>query len=422
MKKKLLITVGAGASLDFGLPSVSQIDALLDAQALKQFPLANDSTRSLYGFIRDELKAYYGNNPQEELRRWVNFEDVLYQVNQFAAFISDQTFQNGANALLRAVKLPDVRWFGRQVRPVDSVMLNNLAASMQDTIVEHFIDVCADAPETRKDNLAQLKSILDALSDEFDIGIVTLNYDNIFSLARPDLYTGFNETTGEFEPQEVLNRSEWNFIYHAHGSIHFAMDGKGSDMHGIVWRHTPEKGHAGQATGRNGQSFLEGMHFPTSNIIAGYGKTLQMLRQPFRTYFAQVNRLVLDADALLFIGYGFGDLHLNAAFSEADNRPRPTAVLTMGTNKDLPYALRTDAWSYNMGLTVPTRVRSTDLTEDGSPRFIGELNTAGDFEVIRDADFPLSIWYGGLMSPKLKTADLVSRLQLKAPPSDAEKA
>ncbi len=422
MKKKLLITVGAGASLSFGLPSVDQVDSLLDAQALKWFPLASDPTRSLYGFIRDELNSYYANNSQKETRRWVNFEDVLYQVNQLAAFITDNTFQNGANALLHAVKLPDVLWYGKKVKTVDADMLNDLAASMQDAIVEHFIDVCADAPNTQKDNIAHLKSILDALSDEFDIGIVTLNYDNIFSLARPDLYTGFNETTGEFEPQKVLNRSEWNFIYHAHGSIHFSMDMTPADMHRIEWRKTLENGHGSQSAGRNGQTFLEGTNFPTSIIIAGYGKTLQMLRQPFRTFFAQVNRLVLDADALLFIGYGFGDLHLNAAFSEAGNRPRPSAVLTWGTGKDLPYAMRTDAWSYNMSLTVPTRVRTTDVTEEGSPRFIDDLNATGDFEVIKDADFPLSIWYGGLMSSKLKVADLVSHLQLKPPHPTAPEA
>jgi len=38
MKKKLLITVGAGASMDFGLPSVSDIDVFFDTSASNKPP------------------------------------------------------------------------------------------------------------------------------------------------------------------------------------------------------------------------------------------------------------------------------------------------------------------------------------------------------------------------------------------------
>ena len=412
MKKKLLITVGAGASLDFGLPSVSAVDKLLDDHAKRLFPLAHNPERNLYSHIRDELNAYYAKNPKEGLRKWANFEDVIYQVNVLASLSSDSGFENGANALLRAEELPPVLRYGQKVSAVDSSVLIDLAGSMQDIIVEHFIEVCAALPDTQRENIVHLKSMLDALSAEFDIGVVTLNYDNVFSLARPDLYTGFNDVTGAFEPLAVLNRTEWNFLYHAHGSIHYAMDMTPSDMHRIEWRKTPQKGHASQASGRNGQSTAESLWFPTSVIIAGYGKTQQMLRQPFRTFFAQVNKLVLESDALLFIGYGFGDLHLNAAFSEATDRRRPTAVITWGDAKDDPFQFRADTWSTNLQATVPTRARSMSGPGSTSPWSIGELKTAAEFEVSNDEDFKLAIWYDGLMSKNLDVSKLISHLRL----------
>lgn len=35
---------------------------------------------------------------------------------------------------------------------------------------------------------------------------------------------------------------------------------------------------------------------------------------PFRIFFANLNRLVMEADGVIFIGYGFNDIHLNATF------------------------------------------------------------------------------------------------------------
>lgn len=125
----------------------------------------------------------------------------------------------------------------------------------------------------------------------------------------------------------VLRRDDWNFIYHLHGSVHFAMTGTGHDMHGINWAAIPAKGHEVHSSDRNDQDSMEGVAYPTSIIVAGYSKTQQILRQPFRTYYAQVNRLLHEADSLLFLGYGFSDLHLNATFSEARDRRRPVVVV-----------------------------------------------------------------------------------------------
>lgn len=74
MKKKLLITVGAGASLDFSLPSVSEVDTFFDSFASKSHPLADDPTSNLYRYCRNAIDAYYGRTPRPELRKWVNFE------------------------------------------------------------------------------------------------------------------------------------------------------------------------------------------------------------------------------------------------------------------------------------------------------------------------------------------------------------
>ena len=398
MKKKLLITVGAGASVDFGLPSVTHIDTLLDACAAKLYPLLSDPTLNLYGHCRDAIQAYYGRAPKPALRKWVNFEEVLYQLNLLVPYHSDPNFTHGSNALLTRVLLADVLEFGRTAKPVDGNVLGNLTNTLMDQLIDHFIDACATATVQKSVQIAQLRDFLNALRDEFDAGIITLNYDNLFTQACPDLYTGFNGKTGDFEPLSVLRRSQWDFIYHLHGSIHFAMTGTTHDLHGITWAQTPTKGHAVHAVGRNTQDSMEGTAYPTSTIVAGYGKTQQILRQPFRTYFAQVNRFIHEADSLLFLGYGFGDLHLNAAFSEVRDRPRSTVVVDWANDGQDALTFRRDVWTYNLFKTLPTNAHSMSSPGHTAPASIDDLKAANEVEASNDPNYPLAVWYSGLLA------------------------
>jgi hypothetical protein len=184
--KKLLITVGAGASIDFGLPSVSHVDALLDKCASGSHPLASDPTSNLYRHCRDLIQNYYARSPKPALRKWVNFEEVLYQLNLLIPYLSDPSWLHGSNALLASNILPDVLEFGRTKKPVDGNVLRTLTATLMDSLVDHFIDASAQVSQTKQAEITDLQLFLAALEDHFEIGIITLNYDNVFTQARPD--------------------------------------------------------------------------------------------------------------------------------------------------------------------------------------------------------------------------------------------
>jgi NAD-dependent SIR2 family protein deacetylase len=53
--KKLLIIIGAGASLDFGMPSVTEIDKLFNSWASRHLPLANNERENLYTWVKDKV-------------------------------------------------------------------------------------------------------------------------------------------------------------------------------------------------------------------------------------------------------------------------------------------------------------------------------------------------------------------------------
>lgn len=395
MKKKLLITVGAGASLDFGLPSVSAVDELFATCASKKYPLADNPSSNLYQYCRDAINTYYEGAPKPALRRWANFEEVLYQLNLLSSYLSDSDCLRGSNALLTAKVLPEVlTLMGREA--VGGSMLHKLTRALMDELIDYFIDACAVASTKKASEIAELGQFLTTLQKEFEVGIITLNYDNLFTQALSGLHTGFDEA-GRFDPMSILTRSNWNFIYHLHGSVHFAMTGVSHDMHGITWIKTPTKNHKVHTAGRNAQDSMEGTDFPTSTIVAGYGKTQQILRQPFRTYFAQINRLVHEADSLLFLGYGFGDLHLNAAFSEVRDRRRPIVVVDWASDIQDSLQCRNDDWSYNLFKTLPGNAREMRSAGGSASADIGSIRASRDLEVSTNPEYPLAVWYNGML-------------------------
>lgn len=410
MKKKLLITVGAGASLDFGLPSVSAVDKFFDVCASKSHPLADEPASNLYRHCRDAINAYYGCAPEPKLRKWVNFEEVLYQLNLLIPYLSDPDRLHGSNALLTANSLPEVMHFGRDRIAVDGAVLGNLTSTLMSELVNHFIDGCATVSTSKATEIAELRQFLAALQDEFEIGIITLNYDNLFTQALSGLHTGFDEK-GRFDPMSVLARTDWNFIYHLHGSVHFAMTGDAHDMHGVTWAATPSKDHTVHATGRNSQDSMEGTTYPMSPFVAGYGKTQQILRQPFRTYFAQVNRLVHQADSLLFFGYGFGDLHLNAASTEVRGRHRPIVLVDWAADDQDPLPFRHDTWAYNLFKCLPGDAHTMSSAGHSAPACLRDLRAARELEVSNNPTYPLAVWYNGMLEACRNPEKILENLQ-----------
>jgi hypothetical protein len=90
--------------------------------------------------------------------------------------------------------------------------------------------------------------------------------------------------------------------------------GGGADIHGIRWNADLRSNFRNNSLGRNGNMSSEGIDDAQSNIIAGLDKANQILRQPFAQYFMQLDRLIYESDAILFMGYGFADFHLNKLF------------------------------------------------------------------------------------------------------------
>jgi hypothetical protein len=150
-------------------------------------------------------------------------------------------------------------------------------------------------------------------------------------------------------------------------------------------------------------------------VVAGYGKTVQLLRRPFRTYYAELDRLVTECDGALFLGYGFGDIHLNMAFEKfRDAARRPVVVLDYADDADTTaggadWDGRHRTVTSAMGIF---RINPHDMRWLGhtAPGQVGKLKVSQDFEVCSEAATPLALWYNGMLAATKNATKVIKAL------------
>lgn len=107
---------------------------------------------------------------------------------------------------------------------------------------------------------------------------------------------------------------------------------------------------------RNVDFTSEGNYYLNSTIITGLDKANQILREPFRQYYMKIDKLIHESDSILFIGYGFGDLHLNKLFPSHRFKPtkkRNVVVIDLFSDETEAIYKRQDSWPHKLFETIP---------------------------------------------------------------------
>jgi hypothetical protein len=378
MKKKLLVVAGSGASVEFGMPSVKEVNKILNDHLLKYIS-NKDKTESIYEYFKNIVATD-------------DFEEIIYFINLLSSLL-DTT--NPINSFIERSKLPDLTFYSN-VKVLDSHILRNAGSLMLESLVDTFRNKCRNVTTTHSKDFEKTRLFFSKLQNDFSLGILNLNYDNILYESIPGLYTGFDHNTGKFQPKGVLNRKEFDFIYHMHGSVHFNLKGSETEMHEIFWENKLEAFFEQDAFGRSPHLSKERIDIPNSAFIAGYGKPHQIQRYPFRIYYSKLDSLVNEADAFLFLGYGFKDLHINSAFQDNINSSKPVVIITYNNCESERLPWRDDEWSKNV-IDMFKRDPETFGTEISQTRKIQgfcanlmEKSTAGGFTI--------NIWHHGFLN------------------------
>jgi hypothetical protein len=400
-RRKLLVVAGAGAAVEFGMLSLNGVHALLLDAAAPYFTLADNPPTNLYGYLYQQINEHYSSVLPQNLDRKATFEDVLYAIYALASTYPAGIFTGALGAVVAAKTFPDVIHITER-KPVDADVLRHLGQHLVDAIVADFRARCQMPAPAIEARTADMQRFFTTLAGTFDLAVVTTNYDDLIHRCLPSIETGFDlANDGLFSAGRIIGRTSWPCLLHLHGSIHFDMDTLDGELHGIKWHEDLHQPFHQNSFGRTSISTTEGNEFPTSAIIAGYGKSEQIQRQPFRTYYSELDRLVDQSEAVLFLGFSLGDAHVRTAFgSYRDGRDRPIVVIDHADDGCMlagyaPFNADTGA---ARALRVFRNIHgSTEWLGYRQPQEVDFVKAAREFERCNEPGRRISIWYNGML-------------------------
>lgn len=400
MKKKLLVILGAGSSIDQGMPSVGDLDECMKKWSADWFRCDPAMPQNLDNYFEElwNCEDKYYEESFLSYRTKPNFEKILGDLLGLAHWMAPAPRGNPLRKFVSENGWPvGLRYrFDRMRAPYGAnVMINWQHAYLLSCLAQHIREICRHFDSSSR-SYSQYQQLLEVLQDQFEIGIYNLNYDNLALTAFPGAFTGFSNQ-GEFCPAQVHERSDWGFVYHLHGSVHHTLSGSSSGP--IRWQESLDSKFTDGQQGQAINKMSDGKSFPFASLVAGGFKLDHLLIEPYHSLYAAFVRHIHQADAILIAGYGFGDEHVNkilqnrledSVWRRNSIRP-PIVVLTKSNDGECPMDIRQDNWGMSVKQTLFCPV-GFEVDQLGPSRNDGRL-LSRSFETSVTAR--VSIWHGG---------------------------
>jgi hypothetical protein len=447
LKKKLLVLLGAGSSVDQDFPSTGKLDDEVAGWAAEWSkrkppdPVDSMDQRTRTNFYdrlwtnRTDYCAGLAGDQRNivERRTRPNYERVLGDLHALMNGVLPKPF---GDPILKWIPRADV--FSKVgIAPETGVLDQNDSNKVFHAVLAQLQTLCnrLAARIRGQSNLfglelangrgttafAPYRQLMGGLAREFDLGVYNLNYDSVALHALPDSFVGFDRSSGVFQAAEVLGRMDWGFLYHLHGSIHhWIKDGN----------HTMEKDDFGPkiiwqddlSLEGIGEDWQDSLYLATqsdekrvllTSLIAGGWKLDQLQEEPFLTLYSCLPRHVQEADAILIGGYGFGDSHINSILrnairAKANRRKRPPVLVLDYNPGRQPVAQRVDAWSVALRATLRVPPQSFRSPANRAKRHFTKLPAKLPPRVFeRSNRAPVAIWNGGFTAAAKQLAKIV---------------
>ncbi|MCG5076485.1 SIR2 family protein [Paraburkholderia tagetis] len=308
-KRRAVVIVGAGASVEYGIPVTAKFGELIDQAIQADAYCVSVGGAAAYFDVKQRLTAYYGS--QDE----AHFERIYHVMHE----LSELRTTPGAVPKFLPVMYP----FVGGSAPYETTALNVACRTMLTFIYEHVSAVCAKPACS----LAPLGDFFECMLQRYVPRVYTTNYDDFVGQATGDtFFTGFTKAHGDhldFDPASYWSRWDEPGLFHVHGSIHMGFPrGEPHDIGDIAWY--PSKAEAAKHATFNGSgvSRMDGTMLARSAIITGLDKLGRLQQSPYAPFYAGLNRDLIEADVIFVLGSGLTDLHLNTYLKEA-RRARP---------------------------------------------------------------------------------------------------
>ena len=357
-KEKLLVISGAGASIDFGMYSSSDIENMFEKEGSTKLNV-DGRQESLYEYVKEQLQRYHQSNHSpctynEKKQKSIGFEEIVYNLLRLFSVLEDDHTDGFASFF-------DLKKFPPKVDNTKLVPFDfyNEADELIALLLENMREKC-NAVFFEK--IAKLKHFMTKLEKKFKLSVVNLNYDNILYRGMSSRkVTGF-DNFGVFDPELVLKNQKWNFFYHLHGSVHFYYTKPENSLEIKFAEDCNRKDVTDSNKARRSpMKSTEGFPIMRNPIIVGYGKSLQIQREPYLFYYNDLSRRVYEADKILFVGYSFSDEHLNNLVKMSLNHKKKKKIVIISYSDDRDgFRQRFDKWTDQVRDTIPVEMLDFD--------------------------------------------------------------
>nr|WP_312379229.1 SIR2 family protein [Delftia acidovorans] len=310
--RRALILLGAGASVELGIPATSALTNTIDAAVLEDKWCAHTRGSQAYSDVRETLVRYYGS--QDE----AHFERVYHVLHQLAQLQERPT----ACPEFRPILAPFVQKIGTHAEQA----LHAAGQTMLRTIYARCSQACSAVSQEQMEPMA---AFFAALERDYIPRVYTTNYDDfVWQATHQRYYTGFTrEHDGHrsFDAPGFWRHWDRPSLFHLHGSIHlgYAND---HDIGDLAWFDDRERAQTHAGFDGSGLLQMDGSQIERSAIITGLDKLPRLQPAPYAFYYSAFNRDVIEADLIIVIGSGMADLHLNSHLKMA-RRARPEVPL-----------------------------------------------------------------------------------------------
>ncbi|MFG0859219.1 hypothetical protein [Pseudomonas sp. CJQ_13] len=322
--KRILVLVGAGASVDFGIPQTSGFTDKLEEHMLADGYSVRSGGWDAYKCVKSELENYYGSESE------AHFERIYHTLHELAAM----KVSAGAVPKYKPVLLPFMQ-------PNHGLKFDALRAAAS-SMLEAIYSIASASSAAPKQSVAPLSEFVRKLESIATTRIYTTNYDDFFSQASPHLFTGFTKKRGEFSlfsPEDYWSCWGQSGLFHLHGSVHLGfplwLSGDPSiDIGELGWFESRDEAIKHSSFSGSGSPRLDGTELERSAIVTGLDKLGRLQQSPYLYYYSGLARDVVEADLIIVLGSGLGDYHLNSYLREARRSAEPTPLIYVGYWKE----------------------------------------------------------------------------------------
>lgn len=317
--KKIVYLLGAGAMIDFGGPSTSELT--------KKCENILCSMGRSYSSIISSLEKLYGPNN-------FNFETIIAAVEQLLNY-SIATDRKGYNSIENTNLIRIL--FSSNFPKLNSSDLwkcyRTLINSIIDRVANYDCLSSFDLDDIGYSNDVQaiLRKYLLKMRTDNNLKIYSLNYDRLI----PKLLSNYWVSDGTKKSRGLDSEFDYYFnefldhrltYFNLHGSIYLKQ--QPNKLYSVVQSDLPNR--ISYAIPQRGGSTNEQIIF--SPIIAGYTKSQRMMGDMFNfgfsSFFADIN----TCSELIIVGYSFSDPHINSVIRTAFNND--TKKLTIVDYRD----------------------------------------------------------------------------------------